>query len=291
MGYIYKLVDDTEVKFANQGILSLSHPIFEFKGSEGKFINFVKRIYDKYQKSGLKVEPSDKDLSEIEEWIRVYKQTYGSGFQDVDIVSESMIIFCGIMQGFCGYYTTENLENKEVLKEYLKNSNYKNKTSVIRIDESVFEKNHHWRTNELANPFEPFNGNPNDLLGYNGFTHPTTILYSKKYDNYNELLKIYNGDQLRHSSNWFNNLSAEFDWQKERRLIFLLRSLEKNSSRIGCDCIYKLSKTITSYKEIVYCNIVDAIDYYRKSPRYIYLLVGKNNINISGINDILTKKD
>lgn len=287
MGYIYKLVDDIEIGFAQKGIVSLSHPIFEFKGSEGKFINFAKGIFKEYQKNGLNVKPSAKDLCEIEQWINVYKQTFGSGFQDIDIVSESMIIFCGIMQGFCGYYTTENLEYKEVLEEYLKKNKLKDKTAVIKIDESVFEKNHHWRTNSLNDPFEPFNGNPDDLLGYNGFTHPTTIVYNKNYNDYNELLKIYNGDQLRHSSNWFNNLSEEFAWQKERRLIFLLRSLEKNSSRIGCDCVYKFDQTITSFKEIVYCNIVDAIYYYSQGPRYLYLHIGDNSIKILNISDIL----
>lgn len=48
MGFLYKLVDEKEIEFAKDGLISLSHPIFQFKGSEGKFINFAKRIYDKY---------------------------------------------------------------------------------------------------------------------------------------------------------------------------------------------------------------------------------------------------
>ena len=43
MGYIYKLIDEKEIQYAKNGIISLSHPIFEFKGTEGKFINFAKR--------------------------------------------------------------------------------------------------------------------------------------------------------------------------------------------------------------------------------------------------------
>lgn len=52
MGFLYKLVDKIEIGFANDGLISLSHPIFEFKGSEGRIINFAKRIYEKYLKQG-----------------------------------------------------------------------------------------------------------------------------------------------------------------------------------------------------------------------------------------------
>ena len=56
--------------------MSLSHPIFEFKGSEGKFINFAKSIYDKYKKNDkcLDIKPSETDLKKIKEWIDVYKK-------------------------------------------------------------------------------------------------------------------------------------------------------------------------------------------------------------------------
>ena len=46
MGFLYKLVDEKEIEFANDGLISLAHPIFQFKGSEGKFINFAKALYE-----------------------------------------------------------------------------------------------------------------------------------------------------------------------------------------------------------------------------------------------------
>lgn len=36
MDYIYKIVYKVEPDYAKDGILSLSHPIFEFRGLEGK---------------------------------------------------------------------------------------------------------------------------------------------------------------------------------------------------------------------------------------------------------------
>lgn len=36
MDYIYKIVYKVELDYAKDGILSLSHPIFEFRGLEGK---------------------------------------------------------------------------------------------------------------------------------------------------------------------------------------------------------------------------------------------------------------
>lgn len=281
MGYLYKLVDQKEVDFAKDGIISLSHPIFEFKGSEGKFINFAHRIYDKYQKQRLAIQPSEIDLADIKEWIDIYKRTYGPDFKDIDIVSESMIIFCGIMQGYCGYFTTRNLDDENELTDYLSKSKLKDKIAYIRIDDELFKKNRHWRTNDFKKPFEPFNGDPNNLCGFNGFLHPTTVVYNKNYDDYNELLDLYNNASLRDSSIWFNNLPCKYDWQQEMRLLFLLRSLEKNSSRIGCDHVYQYGKRITTYEELVYCNVVDAIDYYSKGPRYIYLQIGKDSIRIT----------
>lgn len=86
-------------------------------------------------------------FKKIKEWIDVYKKTYGPDFKDVDINSESMIIFCGIMQAFCGYYTTKNLLDKEILREYLKlnGSKLKNKIAVIKINTKIFN-DHHWHT-------------------------------------------------------------------------------------------------------------------------------------------------
>ena len=239
MGYIYKLIDETELQYAKDGKISLSRSIFEFKGTEGKFINFAKRIYDRYLKRGLKIKPTEADIQEITQWFNVYKSTYGTDVKDEDIISESMIVFCGIIQSFCGYFTTINLFDKEQLKCFFEKNNLKDKKYILELDDSVFE-NHHWRTDDLKNPFTPFRGSSKDFCDYNGFTHPTDIVYNANYDDYNELLKIYNRDEVRSPHNWFNNLSKEFEWQKEKRIIFSLRSLEKNCSRIGCDYVYLL---------------------------------------------------
>lgn len=285
MGFLYKLVDKKEIEFANEGLISLSHPIFEFKGSEGKFINFAKRIYAKYKKRGLNLNPSKTDLNEIKEWIEAYSTTYGKGWSDEHINSESMIIFCGIMQGFCGYFTTIDLLDSNKLNSYCSKSRLKGKEAVLRLDDTIFEYYHHWRTSDLQKPFCPFDGDPSDLQDYNGYTHPTKIVYNAHFDDYKELLKIYNRDEVRHSSNWFNNLSDIYEWQQEERIIFLLESLEKNSSRIGCDSVFK--RPINNYEELVYCKIVDAIDYCEKGPRFIYLNVGRDNLKLLNINEIL----
>ncbi len=118
MAYLYKLIDETELEFAKEGNISLSHPIFEFKGSEGKFINFAKRIYDKYAKQGLGVTPSQTDINDITDWATIFKSTCSADYTDNDIISDAMIIFCGIIQGFCGYFTTIDLFDKEHLISY-----------------------------------------------------------------------------------------------------------------------------------------------------------------------------
>lgn len=286
MGYIYKLIDEKELQYAQDGKISLSHPIFEFKGTEGKFINFAKRIYDRYLKIGLEIKPTDADIQEITQWFNIFKSTYPTKVEDKDIISESMIVFCGIVQGFCGYFSKINLFDKEQLICFLEKNKLRDKKYVLELDDSVFE-NHHWRTDDLNKPFTPFYGDSNDFYDYNGFTHPTDIVYNANYNDYTELLKIYNGDEIRSSHNWFNNLSKEFEWQKEERIIFLLQSLEKNCIRVGCDHVYHSVSGTSSNAENVYRNMVDAIDYCEKGPRYVYLKVGTDYLKWISIEEIL----
>ena len=99
MSFLYKLVDEKEKDMALDGVLSLSHPIFEFQGSEGKFINFAHRIYKSIIVKDL-LSSLQKDLEDIKEWIEIYKKHMAKGLMIGDINSESMITFCG-MQGFC----------------------------------------------------------------------------------------------------------------------------------------------------------------------------------------------
>lgn len=286
MGYIYKLIDEKELQYAQDGVFSLSHPIFEFKGTEGKFINFAKRIYDRYLKIGLEIKPTDADIQEITQWFNIFKSTYPIKVEDKDILSESIIVFCGIVQGFCGYFSKINLFDKEQLICFLEKNKLRDKKYVLELDDSVFE-NHHWRTDDLNKPFTPFHSDSNDFYDYNGFTHPTDIVYNANYDDYTELLKIYNGDEIRSSHNWFNNLSKEFEWQEEERIIFLLQSLEKNCIRIGCDHVYHDASGTSSNAENVYRNMVDAIDYCEKGPRYVYLKVGTDYLKWISIEGIL----
>lgn len=95
-------------------------------------------------------------------------------------------------------------------------------------------------------------------------------------------------DSPRYASNWFNNLSKKYEWQQEKRIIFLLRSLEKNSSRIGCDSVYHYHRT-GSYEEKVYCKLIDAIDYYQTGPRFIYLNVGIDKLVSYKIDELIKK--
>ena len=286
--YIYKLVDKAEIGFANRGLISLSRPIFEFRGSEGKIISFAQRIYGRYLKQGLSVKPSKTDLDEIKEWNKVYEETYGRGFRNEDINSESMILFCGIIQSYCGYFTTINLWNKRLLKKYLKRSNLSEKIGVIKLDLSLFDNNH-WHADGLDSNFVSFVGDVNILSGYNGFSHLLNITYTRHFDNYHYLLKKYNKDDLRNALHWFDNVDYSFRWQKEKRIVFSLRSLEKNSSRIGCTNVYNFKKVYGSFEELVFRNIVDSIDYCSKSPRFVYLNVG-DKVSYKSFDEILNKK-
>ena len=58
----------------------------------------------------------------------------------------------------------------------------------------------------------------------------------------------------------------------------MLRSLEPNSSRIGCDKVYSSSKLCSSWEEVVFGNIVDAIHYCNNGPRFVSMDLEKAEI-------------
>ena len=90
MGRIYKLIDEKEIQYTQDCMISLSHPIFEFKGTEGKYINFAKRIYDRYLKRGLATKPMEADTQEITQWLNIFKVTCPTKVEDKDIID----VFC-----------------------------------------------------------------------------------------------------------------------------------------------------------------------------------------------------
>lgn len=272
--YIYKLVDKKEVEFAQSGLISLSRPIFEFKGSEGKIVNFIKRINEKYLKNGLKVKPSKTDLEEIKDWNRIYKETYGKDFDDHDILSESMIMFCGIIQAYCGYFTNTNLFNKRCLKSYLKHNCLKDKIGVIRLDFSKLACTR-WKTDDIHFPFSIYSGDQYDMKGYDGYTHFIDISYTKNFDDYRYLLSRYNKDEVRKASNWFDNIDIKYEWQNEKRILLLLESLKKNSRIRGSSSVYTYLQDIKTFEEAVYKNVIDTLHYCNTSPKYVYLKVNE----------------
>jgi hypothetical protein len=274
---IFKLVDQTELNYAKQGKISFSRPIFSFKGSEGSFIKFAKKIYDRYQKKKLNILPTTADLAEIKKWVDAFRATNNK--EDIwGISSEFSIISCAIMGGFCGYFTNENLDNPIKLKRYLKKNALKNKIAYISIDETVYS-HRAWGSNNGGFVFCPCNDDDCNYR-YKGYLHPEDAIYSDKYDDYLELLKIYNNDLERSAKTWFIFLSDFYQWQNEKRLIFLLESLEPNEKRLACDSVYQMRKQPKSIEDLLFENIVNAIAYASNGPSFLYLSVDPKCLTI-----------
>lgn len=289
MTFLYKLLDETTTKLAKNGLISLSRPIFEFKNTEGKIIDFVKEINKKYKKSVLNAEPSPADFKEIKVWIEQYKSSYGPDWRDEDLKSEIMIFFATYMQTYCGYFTAINLFDPNNLKSFLKENRLRNKVSVLKIDCSPLNKINHWQTNDLNKPFRLFSGASNYLQGYNGFSEIKEVTYNQKFTCLSELLSEFNSKGFRTFCDRFIYLPTQFDWQSEIRLFLRLRSLRKNSSTLACPhayCKFDNNETISN-EELVYYNVIDAIHYYRNSPKYLQLDIGDQYMSIKSISDIL----
>lgn len=195
MGYIYKLVDEIELNNAKKNIISFSRPIFEFMGSEGNILNFVKRISKKYndKEKRLNIKPSAKDLGEIVNWVKIFNETYGDDLNDSDIITDSEIMFCLYMQTYCGYFTNVNLFNEDDRREFLSKSRLKKKIAVIRIDEERL--NHlHWQSKKVEGPFIKFYGSDDSISNFNCYLHIFNVEYSQNFKDYETLLKRYNAN-------------------------------------------------------------------------------------------------
>lgn len=121
MSFLYKLVDEKEKKMALDGVLSLSHPIFEFKGSEGKFINFAHRIYEKYNSKGILKNGLVYDNLDQEE-----KEKYEDEFTDDDGNIPETI------EGKYFYSTITNLDTiRKVLKDLMEEGIYVNNGDTL----------------------------------------------------------------------------------------------------------------------------------------------------------------
>lgn len=289
MIFLYKLLDETTTELARKGLISLSRPIFEFKGTEGKIIDFAKAINEKYVKLGLNVEPSPADFEEIKVWIEQYKSSYGSDWRDEDLKSEIMIFFGTYMQTYCGYFTDIDLFDPNNLKSFLKNNRLRNKVSVLKINCSPLNKINHWQTNDLNKPFRLFSGASDYLQGYNGFSEIKEVNYDQKFAYPEELLSKFNSKGIRTFCDRFVSLPTQFDRQREKRLFLRLRSLGKNSSTLACPHAYCKfdNKEIISNEELVYYNVIDAIHYYHNTPKYLQLDIGVQCMSIKLISDII----
>ena len=272
MGYIYKLVDETELRLAQEGFLSLSRPIFSFKGSEDYFIKFAKDIYERYQKEGLTIVPKEKDLKEIRKSIEAYQFVF-QDIRDEDLRTDFMIIFCRIMSTYCGYFTKSNLDDPAVLDDYRKRSHLKDKIAYIRIDDETCLPTK-WKCGNDTFAFEQNpNENPWSMQGYKGYLSLKNVEYSEKYNDYTTLLTAFKNDPDRSSRTWFTILKGAFSWQEEARIIFRLGSLEPNSRITGSPDAYSRKLKKPNLETQIFAKIVDAINYASKGPTYIYLII------------------
>lgn len=280
MSYIYKLVDEERMEDAKKGIISLSRPLFEFKGSEGKIIEFAKSVDERFKKDGQQIEPTEKDLIEIAKWIESFRESYGE-LNDNDLNTDSQIMFCRIMSEYCGYFTSVDLDNPNVLKEFLKNNKLHDKIGYIGIDESVCE-HLHWRSAKDDFMFEKCDDTDDSFIHLNGFLHLKDVVYSKDYENYNGILKEYNKDEVRTGFFWFMLQSDKFSYQKEKRLLFSVQSLDKNSSTIGCNSVYQSKNHSKNIETRIFENIVNALIYSKHGPEFVKLKFNRQDVSIKG---------
>lgn len=279
MGYIYKLIDEQALLDAREGKISLSRPIFEFKGSEGNIVNFAKGIIKRFSETET-YDFTTKDREEIVKWLDAFRKSYSTDIEDEDIITEACIIFYGILSAYCGYFTKTNLSNSVIRKEFINsNPGLHNKVGYIKIDESFLPSQSHWRSLSDNYVYERFNGDVDDLSENNGFLHPIDVEYIDNSKDYYTHLRKFNNSDFREAHLWFTLIDNKYCNQNEKRLVFLLRSLKPNSCRIAAPSKYNLKTD--SIDEKIFGVMVDTIDYcLNEGKEFIYLKLDKKNIEI-----------
>lgn len=142
MDYLYKLLDETTKReLVNNRRISLSRPFFEFK-SEGKGVAVFREI-EKMIESGVELEsiiPTQKVIEKISTWVKDYynslpeniRKTYSYNYDISRDLLIAMTIYC---QTYCGYFTGDDLFDKEIRKKYLLSNSrvVRDKCAYVRI--------------------------------------------------------------------------------------------------------------------------------------------------------------
>lgn len=284
MGYIYRLVNNEEMELAKEGKILLRRPFLSEFHSEGKFINFIKDIHNHILKINNNndnvVNPTKDEISKINKWIESYEKN-NKGISEDDLKSNSEIIFTQIMHGYCSYYTKENLFDEKTREKYCKEnksiSEYK--VGSIRIDEEIIDKKH-WHSNNSNSEYERKNQDSECFNGYNAFSHLLDINYIQRYNDYDELLKLFCNEQ--NLKICFNVLSDKYKPQKEKRILLHLYSFIKNTISTGYpkDEIILKEEIQPIKTQKVFLKAANAAYYsVKNAPNSILLNLGTNAID------------
>lgn len=130
MEYLFKLVDDKEKNdIEKTKTISLSRPLLEFGLPEGLIIDFFRSINSMLRPPNTyeMIAPSQEMLDRITEWYITYLDTFNEVYKtklsECEVLTELKIFICIYFQTYCGYFTYENLNDEQILKDYLHSNN------------------------------------------------------------------------------------------------------------------------------------------------------------------------
>ncbi len=288
MDYLFKLIDDNEKNdIEKTKTISLSRPLLEFGLPEGLIIDFFRSIHSllKPLKNYEMITPSQEILNRITEWYTTYLDTFNEVYKiklsESEVLTELKIFICIYFQTYCGYYTYEHLNDKQILSDYLHNNKAfirkSNKKWILQIpvaanciDRIPWE--YRLETDKKTDRYI-FNSNDNAKLFDNNIVaslHAHNVEYLDNRTALRELFLIYN--KTRSSATWFKYSKEYLEPQKESRLIFHLPSYKINSSRVACDSLF--SKRYNSLAEaLFYYSVSVAKDSMDNFPRFVFLRI------------------
>lgn len=290
MSYIYKLLDEKTAEILNKdNLISLSRPFFVFK-SEGKGFKVFRTMLERLNEDTMmKSLHTDKQLlKETREWIYGYYNSLSTDlkneYDNYGLKSDLQIAMTIYFQTYCGYFTSQNLDDESVRKEYIENNKSlchgKDQYVKLPIEENNLNKLF-WTSNNSDYHFK-CDTQQKDLDAF-GSIRGTLHIHEIEYSDTKKLkqpFNAFNGMDNRRISSLLKYVNDQYFSQNEKRLMFRIPSYRPNESVVGFNCYYPSFHFGSFEQQMVYVIgsiCLEAIKY----PDYVYLTI--NNFEIKDL--------
>lgn len=273
---LYKLLDNRQRNILRKdSCLSFYRPLLLKGKDEAGIFGILQDINDIYNKAKnlktnpLDTKPDNRLLEKIEDWYQLFKEKMNEPeCESNGFPSNLEIILSMIMQTYCSCFTSENLSDLRIRKEYInKNQNFvSKKSSFVEVDLEQYNLKDQsaliYRIKDDNYIYEVSDVSENEA---NAFFHIHEIKYTEDVPDY-----CYNSfDADRKISNFLDTLYSCYKTEEEVRLFIMNKDMLPYSYKNDIKFDNVAIESNEAYLYYYFMGVLDIV--HNNTPEYIYL--------------------